>query len=469
MKKLLVIMSSLVVVASLVGPKIVAYKVEQNLKENIKSVNELPGYEVQLAEISSTWFTTKAKINLVLDVASILDTPRTDRLTNLIAELEFKAIHGPVLFTKNSLFGWIDWSITFNDEELTKSFIWDENKPFYQVSAQMGLLGKHSYQDKIPALEINTGRSNKKVTFAGYQGKGTYNNKVINYIGQIGEIKLTKPEGYIIADNSMIELTIESPISEIYSNVFYNSSAKLNIGEFVTKDQRDNEEVQLNNVYLSTSTILKNNNKLVDMAISYGIGAFKFPDLSGDSLAIDIALNNFSDDFLIAYKDSLKQIATGNPDEVGYNLHSFAVQHLLPFLKNSPEFSISNLSVALPKGKISGYLKTNLEQINQLPQDVLDTSFWLEHIEMHGQLTGNQAAVESLISDLFYSYKKDSYHYLNKNDEQKRALAKKQATQLIMQVKESGTIKADGINYVTKFGLKNKIVSINDNKKTIPY
>ena len=66
MKKIIVSVI-LIAIVGLLGPKIIGGSANQKFEEFIAEVNETPGYQVEIIDSQTSWFSSKATVSVGLD------------------------------------------------------------------------------------------------------------------------------------------------------------------------------------------------------------------------------------------------------------------------------------------------------------------------------------------------------------------------------------------------------------------
>ena len=105
MKKIIVFVI-LIAAAGLVGPKIIGSSANQKFEEFVAVANETPGYQVQILDSETSWFSSRATVNVGLDSMIFGDMaydPSVQQLfSDISVDLDVTIQHGPFL-TLNGL------------------------------------------------------------------------------------------------------------------------------------------------------------------------------------------------------------------------------------------------------------------------------------------------------------------------------------------------------------------------------
>ena len=146
MKKLLPIGLGVVALGLLAAPKFIGNQFEQKFNKITQSINDQPGYQIEILEYDQSWFGTSAKLALVIG----LDTLTQGQMPGeeLRIPLELNANPGPILLSDNASFGLVQWQLSAAAEALREHLTWPSDQAFYQMDASLGFGSQLDYQDR---------------------------------------------------------------------------------------------------------------------------------------------------------------------------------------------------------------------------------------------------------------------------------------------------------------------------------
>ena len=139
MKKIVIISFITLLLISLIAPKFVGSQLNNSLNNIVVTVNEIPGYSMQIKEITSHWFSTNAILILEINTAELTQST-DDSLEDFRIEVSYNASHGPLRFGDNSGIGWLGWSAKVEGEMLREFMSWPLEQALYQAQGEMSLL-----------------------------------------------------------------------------------------------------------------------------------------------------------------------------------------------------------------------------------------------------------------------------------------------------------------------------------------
>lgn len=472
MKKLLLSLCAISVSAALIAPKIIASNVQTNINHMVEQVNSLPGYEASVVELTSAWFDTNAKVKINFDATSFgADIPAevAEEIKDFALELDVNANHGPILMSGDKSIGLANITIEVANKELREHLDWAEDLPFYGVNTHISILGKTSYTDKIQPFTANIDEDNIDISFAGYQGKGIFENNEWLYVGQSKDTVIKTENGDLTLGAIDIDSKVASSFIDIISNSFYDSATTFNIHSITFADNTNNEKFSAKNVYVKADSKINSEQDAGNIGITYGVDSIDTSEFKAQDLALAIEVNNISKAFVEAYQQNVSDLSQGSEAEIQAKVMQFVETHLLSFLKAEPELNITSLRGTLAQGSFNSSVNSSLTGITAMPAMLDDVGFWLSHVLANGQLQGDKAVIEYLAAKIMESQLKQNPQTAEMTSEEIAEIAMQQAPQFLQSFIQQGLLIAKDDSYSTTFALKDKALTINNNPIPLPF
>src|SRR5690606_14889291 len=126
-----------------------------------------------------------------------------------------------------------------------------------------------------------------------------------------------------------------------------------------------------------TESVVNQDKSLADVKVGYGVGQFNVNDYQGSDAVLDVELNNLSAELVRQYQQQVQTLNGQAPEQMMAKMKEFVQEHLLAQLKANPEFNITRLSATLPEGKFNSHAHISFSDIDTLPDNLQDASFWL--------------------------------------------------------------------------------------------
>ncbi|MDB9783618.1 YdgA family protein [Gammaproteobacteria bacterium] len=399
MKKLLTL-AILIAVILLAGSKIIGNSVNQNLNDFITNLNEIPGYQLKIINLESGWFTTTAEVNIGLDPV-MLNDGSMDLEEELImkqllnADFNITAQHGPLLTLNGFGLGFLAFNIEVDDFNMREYLKFPENQPLYSIKGRTSFFGATSFIDSMPSFAVI---DLANFRFDGWSGQGQASSDKVAYKGEMPSLMFIDEDLSLEITSITINFDYDTSISEIMTNMFVDSKGEFNIGSVRVSDA--SMDFALKNLGVSMISEVDKNEDLMDYAVNYSAEAISALSFKANDLMFNFELNNLEKSLL----DFLEEIIGKDPLEIEQAMLDLQEQDidekkkfLLPILQASPEFNLTKMSGNIGSGNFSGYVKTKLTDIENLPDaPEEDMAWWLSKIVIDSKLTLNTSMAREI-------------------------------------------------------------------------
>jgi uncharacterized protein YdgA (DUF945 family) len=468
MKKIVIIAFLSLLLIGLIAPKFVGSKLDDSLNDIVVTVNNVPGYKMHIKEIESNWFTTSAVLVFSIDTAALTQNAGMD-LEDFSIEAKYSATHGPFRFGDNSGIGWVGWSAKVDGEKLREVLDWSLDTAFYQIEANMGLFATHTYTDTISPFKAVVPEEDVTFDFSGYQGKGSYDGKAIDYTSKIGSLTVVSDEVEAVISDFTMDMLLESSIAQVLTNGMYDSNSKVNFANIKVSNKETSEKFDLSNLYMTVITELDDVNQLMDMQFAYGVNNVSLDDFTAEDIAIEFEMNNLSGEFIKAYQKQTANMTAANGVMAPEEIMEFFTNNLLLLVSANPEVNITSLRGTLPQGKFTSHFHTSLANVTTLPAMIADPSFWLTHALVDANIDGDKAAIEWLASSIMKLQLAQDPMTEGMSDEEVDNIAKQQVPAMLAMFTDQGFITATDTKYSSTLTLKDKALTLNDKAIPLPF
>jgi uncharacterized protein YdgA (DUF945 family) len=402
MKKLL-ISAILITVILLAGPKIIGNSVNQNLNDFISNLNEMPGYQLKIKNLESGWFSTNVEVNVGFDPA-VFNDGSMDLAEELImkqllnANFNISAQHGPLLTLNGFGLGLFAFTIEVDDFSLREYLEYPENKSLYSVKGRTSLFGATSFIDTMPSFTLVDFAN---FSFDGWSGKGKASSNKTAYQGEMPSLIFTDQNESLEVTSVTFNLDYDTSISDLMTNMFVDSKGEVNFGSVRYLDSSgDDENFNFKNFGVSALSQVNKNGDLIDYAINYSMEAMSVANFNVNDLVFNFELKNLEKSLI----DFLEELAYKNPLEIEQTMLDLQEQDIeetkkfvLPILQASPEFNLTQMSGNIGSGNFSGYVKTKLTDIENLPNvPNEDIAWWLSKVVIDSKLTFDKSMAREI-------------------------------------------------------------------------
>ena len=381
MKKIIVFVI-LIAAAGLVGPKIIGSSANQKFEEFVAVANETPGYQVQILDSETSWFSSRATVNVGLDSMIFGDMaydPSVQQLfSDISVDLDVTIQHGPFLTLNGLGLGLLAVKADVDDSLFRDYLVYPENQSLYTLVADLNIFGGMSYSDSIQGFEL---RELGTVSFSGWDGEGSISSNYFSYKGEMGSLTAEAGSEKFEMTSLVLDLEAEESLINILSSPFYDSYANFSIGA-VAINAPNGDNATLKNIGVTATTEVTKGGRLMDVGVKYGAEEISVPGFNASDLVLDIELVNLEKEFLTALQNVSQSVTELEQLAELFNAN------ILAQLKASPEFNINELSGKVDDNSFSGKMLIKLSGIKQLPIFIADPGFWLSkltvdsHVEM---------------------------------------------------------------------------------------
>jgi hypothetical protein len=386
-KKTLAVLVFTLVAACIVTPKIIAPTYQEKMADIVSNINNAPGYSAKIVSTNAAWFGAENKVLVSFDTAQIDPALQGEKLE---AELVIETHYGPLLFSRNGVFGLYETDIRFVGETLRNELSWDESQPLYQLSVLGGFTGNFKLADTIPALSNPT----NTFTFSGYAGKGEMNDKEFIYEGVLNQIDVDDTYSPTKAEGLTVSVELNADLETIMKGGFYDSMMDLSLDKLTL-----GMGTELSGITIGLSSALDRDTQLGSLEIGYFIKEVAYEGFTVSDLALVTELDNLSNKFFLDYKNFSDSLLaeTNSPDSIYGALFVFMQDNIDELLTAKPEFNITDFSGTFSEGSFSASLTSKLADISTPTIDELTIpEFWLYNAIVAANIEADEALVRSL-------------------------------------------------------------------------
>jgi len=469
MKKFALTASAFAVAAVLITPKFISTKVESQLEQAVEQINSAYGYKAEIANRQSNWFNTQATIKISVNTEELgIDTDNQDA-EEFFVNFEVNAEHGLIMPSAKNKVGLVDMSVTMVAENLREHLDWPADKPLYQTQVNTSLTGATLFNDAITPFSMTDVENGIELNYQGYTGSGSFIDGEIAYIGNSKPLHVIADDSDITVSGIAVDMTAQASLAEIFQGNMYDSATNFKIESIVAKAHSGAEKATIKNILIDAITKVQPENGTASIEIGYGIDSIDAEDESVKDLALNIQVNNISNEFIEAYQQNQQVFTQGSDEEIQANIMKFAQNNLLALLKANPEINITKLQATFDDGSIVSHMNSSIQGIEQLPNIAENPMFWLNHVIANGELKGDESVIERFAVNQVVSQIKANPNAANMTEEEIMNIAQQQVPHLLQNFIQQGLIVKTDTGYQTKFDMVNSALKVNDVQIPLPF
>ena len=466
MKKLLPIGLGIVALGLLVAPKMIGTQLDNKLNEIAQSVNDMPGYQLNILNKDEAWFTSSATLELVLDLDALSQGQFLGEEWRI--PFDFDAVHGPVLLADNASFGLVQWQLKAAGESLREHLSWPLDQAFYQMNAKLGFSSDFDYQDHITAFSGNDDIEGQ-FRFSGYEGKAEIKQGILEYHGKAARFEANNQSGELLVEDLTMQTQAEVALETLFDQMFYSGEGKLNLSSFTFQEPDGRQTAALKDIYMTSESKINDESDSVDLAVVYGIKSLQLDDFKGEDFKLGLQINNISQTFFKAYQAFAPSLVQASGAQSSAMTMSFLEENLLSLVLTEPEINITSLRASLPQGDFESYLNTRLTGVTALPSKLDDMGFWLSHTNVDGLIKGDKPVIEQAAKWFVMYQLQTNPQTLGMGQAQLEQIVNSQVPMLLQGIEYQGFIVKEEDQYSTKLSLKDKVLTVNAQTIPLPY
>ncbi len=354
MKKILIIVV-LLAAAFLVSPYFIGSSAEKQLKEMYAQMSAHPSYSLEVSEYNKGWFSSQAKIKLVIDGIPNAEIPEF----SLIQKLS----HGPILMgNRGFAFGISDSTFSLNlpkeaQTEIDKLNFLNEDtfnvdmRVYFNGAFDMSMMMKaFEFEEKDVKVSVNASELISAATSSTHiESSGYWDGMTVTKNGtqvfSFGKMQLSATQ----------ELANGSSVFSPYA--LGDTEFELTIDNI--KGQGDSPEQTFNASDLSLTFFSRMNGDLADGGAVISAKSIEAMQMKFTDAVYDLALNNLNYDIVVKMNELMSTPqAQANP-----MVAMAEVQGLLPeLIKHNPILKINNIGVTTEQGKIETTATVQFDQ-----------------------------------------------------------------------------------------------------------
>lgn len=470
MKKTLLIGASIIVLVSAIAPKFVSNSFNQKLDSFVELINQNPAYSASIKNRTSTWFSSTATMNIGLDSSAFSQgsAPELqDAFADMSVEVEVDAQHGPILTQNGLTLGWLTWTATINGNTMRETIEFDENTPFYQITALTNLFGSTHLSDKIPSFTMKDEEVFTQLSFSGWTGTGSFSGSHANYQGMLETITASSVFGEFELNQWGFDSNIQGDLMNAMAGNFYDSTMSMKIQDIIFEQASDQAKTTVTEFEMNAVSDFDETTSLLDTQVSLSLKDLTAAELNLSLVSVNIELNNLQEQFFKAYQTLMNELGK-EPEKMQENLDNFMQTELLGQLQAEPEFNISSFEAKINQGNITGSLNNKIQQVTQLPDAIESPAFWLQHLVSNGQINADKSAALWLATDSMKSQIKADPNAASMTEEDINNIALQQAPAMLQGMQQQGMFIETATGYQLQFSLKDGQALLNGNPMPLP-
>lgn len=477
MKKLIVI--ALAGVVFLGAPYYIGNQVEENVKSYIASVNDYPGYTVELSDFQKGWFSSTAKATVsIANLDNQMENTNAQEFNFMTAfeqgiEHDIRINHG--LFFLNPLgFGLAQYDVSpVLSQEANQSLKEELNFAFKEEGSQVrltggvGISGANHGQLTIPAFTVSMNNEQDQPVFIMDMGKSNANFDYAENEGRLEYVGAIAPMNIEILNESPTQagnvqfgdITFNGHVVNVQnSKIFWIGKQSANM-EKITLNGPNGEKYSIDNIALTTD-LKQNEDQSVDMfyeIIGKSVNINDVPETI-ETITLGLAVNQVSQSLQVAFEEFY---SLANDAQVEQTQIQAALTNMGELAKkNPPNVEIRNIEFTFNNGeqfKANGAVNFDADALEQnLP------------IPLAVDATVNANLTEQFLGDMLIFQNTVSMQQQASSGLQTHDVLRQQAQAMLESQVSNGFLVKNDTGYSATLEMKDGTILLNGEKSPFP-
>jgi len=464
MKKFVIGLICVLLVALLVLPFVGSYKTEQTFNQWIAQVNQTSAYDLSWESYDKGWLQTKAVLKAGLKPGAMLGEKPW------YLPLHVKLNHGPVLWLDGARLGWFSGEFFLDEEHemwLERNLQKQGEGSFFVSEIHMNLAAETTLKDRSLPFSFATAEG-ETIALSAYTGEGAISRSgKVEYTGKLASFNVSGGD-YAEGSIEQIAFDIRSDFGSKVGEFIVPGYGEFSIGKIALKGTEE-WVFDVGQLSLSSDMQLNADKSLANIKIK---GSFADMEFMGEKISnaqLDLGFSNFSVLFLDQY---LAVIQAGYDAESDTNqmlatqAMNLATQHLLP---GGPQIHVDALAFTTREGSLEfdGHLAVAPEaaQLTGNPMAMIS------HVALDASLLVDKPLAfrlmrQSTMNDLDAAQFEGGGQM---TDAEKEALADNQTQMKLDMLTLQGMLIDKGEKYSGEFHFKNGKAELNGRAMPLPF
>ena len=468
MKKLIIAVFVILVIAGLGLPPVLGSITESQIRAHIDSMDENAATSLVVETYDRGWFSSTASIavglgeqyarTLMAAADDDTDNPAAALLSaaNVTFDLDIK--HGPINLNDGLFLGLSKFVATLNDDsEVVREFQQTLNVPYLlELRGKVGFTGVFNFDADVPPVDYadETGQ----LLFSGATVAGSVNNQNLKTRGNIDELVFD-----VEAGSATIErINFVSDTTKIDTYI-WTGTAEATIDNAVVADTVTGTEpvIVAQGLRLATQASLDDSGSLLNGTVSYGAASVISPigDFQLDDAIVGLNATNLSVAGVSAYYEAMLTADPTNPLAAMQSVQQLGAE----ILGHSPTVSVRPIQFELDGESFAGDIEIRV--LGDAVQGQLDLSnplALLGLVEASANITASKLLIERLAAQVVSAQMGASLGGPGTPQGQDtQPMARTQSQLMLAAFLGQGYLVADGDNYTTNVEYANGQIVVN--------
>jgi uncharacterized protein YdgA (DUF945 family) len=466
MKKVLLAVIGIVVVALAVLPFVAGQNTQQSLDTWVAQMNQLGGYDFSWEKYQKGWLKTEAILKVGLKLPASLDG--VDELRNWTIPLHLSLNHGPILWRDGLKPGWFSGEAYLSREHqdwVNQNLSVEGDGPFFVSKVTMDLAGNTTIRDR--SLPFKVSKDADQLEIAGYQGEGTIvRGGLLQYSGVLDSMAVSSDGGNLQMKNMKFHMS--SDFGGKVGQYALPGSAEFTVASMEAATGAG-QAFMMRDATVSSDLSFNAEKTMGDMRMVMAFAELNVLEEKVENAKFDFSFNNLSLTFLNKYMELVQQMADGGEEQasmLAMQMMGLVSSDLLPA---GPQVNIRQLGFKTPEGALD--FNGSIAVSPEAAKDASNPMAILSHLTVNAALNADKPLAFRLVrQNTLKDLNAAQFEGGNQmTEDEKQALADNQAHLQLDMLTAQGMLVDKGEQYQAQFEFKDGAAVLNGQPMPLPF
>jgi len=467
MKKVLLALIGIILVALVVMPFVAGHKTQQTLESWVAQMNEMGSYDFSWEEYQKGWLGTEAVLKVSLELPAGLDGEVTE-LNEWTIPLQLSLHHGPILWRDGLKPGWFSGEFYLSgthQDWVDQNLSVEGDGRFFVSKVVMDLAGNATIRDH--SLPFKVSKDGSQFELSGYQGEGTIKRDgLLDYSGVLSSMTVTGGESNLQMEN--MKFGMNSDFGDKVGRYAIPGSAKFSLAS-MNLATAEGKAVLMRDGNFSSDLVFNAEKTTGNMRMVMAFSEMQLFEDKVEDAKFDFSFNNLSLSFLNKYMELVEQVVDSGGETnpmLAMQMMGLVSSDLLPA---GPQINIHQLGFKTPEGILdfNGSLAVSPEAAKAMSNPMAI----LSHVTVDAALNADKPLVFRLVrQNVLKDLNKTQFEGGNQmTEDEKQSLADNQTQMQIDMLTIQGMLVDKGEKYQTLFEFKDGKAVLNGQPLPLPF
>jgi uncharacterized protein YdgA (DUF945 family) len=467
MKKVLLAVIGIVLVALVVTPFVAGQKTQESLDAWVAQMNALGGYDFSWEKYQKGWLGTEAVLKVGLKLPPGLDGA-TSELQDWTIPLQLSLHHGPILWRDGFKPGWFSGELYLSSEHqdwVDQNLSVEGEGPFFVSKVIMDLAGNTTIRER--SLPFKVSKDGNQFELAGYQGEGTIGRGgLVQYSGVLATVTVSGSDGNLQMDD--MKFRMSSDFGGKVGQYALPGSGEFSVASMEAANE-SGKAFHLRDMTVSTDMSFNAEKTVGNMRMVMAFAEMNALEEKVENAKFDFSFNNLSLTFFNKYMELVQQVVDSDGETnpmLTMQMMGLVSSDLLPA---GPEINIHQLGFKMPEGALD--FNGSIAVSPEAAKDMANPMAILSHLTVKAALNTDKPLAFRLVrQNTLKDLNQAQFEGENQmTEDEKQSLADNQAHMQLDMLTIQGMLVDKGEQYQAVFEFTDGQAVLNGKPMPLPF